>query len=64
MAERETVDLQHETDLQHAAGDEWAPTRSEGRSQRLEAFKQGEIDRWGREVGMDTPMEDFYIERP
>jgi hypothetical protein len=38
MAEREGVDLQHEADLQHAAGDEWALTgRSEVASQRLEA---------------------------
>jgi hypothetical protein len=62
MAEHEGVDLQHEADHQRATGDEWPP-KSEGPSQRLEAFKQGEIDRWGREVGMDTPMEDFYVER-
>ena len=64
MAERERVDLQHGADLQHEAGDERPPpSRSEGASQRLESFTQGEVDRWGREVGIDTPMDDSYVER-
>jgi hypothetical protein len=64
MAERKRVDLQREADLQHEVGDKRPPTRwSEGASQRLESFKQGAVDRWGREVSVDTPMEDFYVER-
>jgi hypothetical protein len=29
----------------------------------LESFKRGEVDRWGREASIGTPIEDFYIER-
>ena len=57
MANTQTVDLQHEAD------NEGPRATNEEASERLERFKQGEIDRWGREVGVNTPVEAFYIER-
>ena len=51
------VDLQREADEERTG-----PIKSEEASQRLESFKQGEIDRWGREASFDTPIEGFYIE--
>jgi hypothetical protein len=39
-------------------------TKSEAAWRRLERFKQGEIDRWGRKASINTPLDDFYIERP
>jgi len=53
----ESVDLQREADKERPRA-----TKPEEASQRLESFKQGEIDRWGREASFDTPIEDFYIE--
>jgi hypothetical protein len=59
MAEREQANLQREADEERP----WT-MRSEERSERLERFKQGEVDRWGGEVDVNTPMADFYLERP
>jgi hypothetical protein len=56
MAEREQANLQREADEERP----WT-MRSEERSERLERFKQGEVDRWGGEVDVTTPMADFYF---
>jgi len=58
MAERDAIDLQQETDEERPG-----LTKSEEDCQHLESFKQGEVDRWGREASIGTPIEDFYIER-
>ena len=57
MAERERVDLQRDADEERAG-----VASSEEEWQHLESFKQGEVDRWGREASIGTPIEDFYIE--
>jgi hypothetical protein len=59
MAERDGTDLQREADE-----DRTEVTKSEAPWRRLERFKQGETDRWGRNASIDTPVGDFYIERP
>ena len=58
MAEREGVDLQREADQERTG-----VIRSEEDCQDLESFKQGEVDRWGGEASIGTPIEDFYIDR-
>jgi len=59
MAERDAmVDLQQETDEERLG-----VTKSEEAWRRLESFKQGELDRWGRKASIDTPVGDFFIER-
>ena len=52
------------TDLQREADDErpWT-VRSEEESVRLEQFRQGKLDRWGRPATPFTRMSDFYVER-
>jgi len=55
MAERERVDLQREADEERPG-----LTKSEDAWRRLESFKHGEVDRWGREASIGTPIEDFY----
>jgi hypothetical protein len=59
MAEREPVNLQREADAERP----WTTKSKEG-SERLERFKQGEVDRWGGDVDVNTPPGDFYVERP
>jgi hypothetical protein len=59
MADVARLDLQRE-----ANEEQTGVTKSEEACQRLESFKQGEIDRWGREASIDTPIKDFYIEHP
>jgi hypothetical protein len=59
MADLAQVDLQREADEERAG-----VIKSEEDRPHLESFKQGEVDRWGREASIGTPMEDFYIERP
>ena len=59
MAGLERVDLQREADEERTR-----VIRSEEDRDHLESFKRGEVDRWGREASIGTPIEDFYIERP
>ena len=59
MAERDRIDLQREADEARSG-----VAKSEAAWRRLERFKQGETDRWGRNASIDTPVGDFYIERP
>jgi hypothetical protein len=59
MADRDGVDLQREADEERSG-----VVKSEATRRRLECFKQGEIDRWRRSASFDTPVGDFYIERP
>ena len=59
MAERDAIDLQQETDEERPG-----LTKSGAARRRLESFKQGELDRWGRNASIETPVGDFYIERP
>jgi hypothetical protein len=54
----ERVDLQREADEQRP----WT-VKSEDDSVRLERFKQGKLDRWGRTVGRFTNVHDYYVER-
>jgi hypothetical protein len=58
MSDNERVDLQREADEQRP----WT-TKSASDSERLERFKQGELDRRGDEVDEDTEVADFYVER-
>ena len=59
MAERDGIDLQREADEERPE-----VAKSEAVWRRLERFKQGETDRWGQDASIDTPVGDFYIERP
>jgi hypothetical protein len=59
MAERDGIDLQREADEERPG-----VAKSEAAWRRLERFKQGEIDQWGRRASMATPIGDFYVERP
>jgi hypothetical protein len=59
MAKREVIDLQREADEARSG-----VAKSEAAWRRLERFKQGEIDRWGRRASINTPVGDFYFERP
>jgi hypothetical protein len=58
MAGLERVDLQREADEERTR-----VISSEEDRDHLESFKRGEVDRWGREASIGTPIEDFYIER-
>lgn len=58
MSDDERVDLQREADEQRPWTGKSAPD-----SERLERFKQGELDRRGDEVDEDTEVADFYVER-
>jgi hypothetical protein len=59
MAERDRIDLQREADEARTG-----VAKSAAAWRRLDRFKQGEIDRWGREASVNTPVGDFYTERP
>jgi len=52
------------TDLQREADEErpWT-VKSEEEAVRLERFRDGKVDRWGRPVTGSTRRSDFYIER-
>jgi len=52
------MDLQREADEARP----WT-VKSEEESVRLERFRQGKLDRWGRTVTRFTRASDFYIER-
>jgi hypothetical protein len=52
------MDLQREADEERP----WTE-KSEDEAVRLERFRQGELDRWGRAVTPSTKMCDFYVER-
>jgi hypothetical protein len=52
------MDLQREADEERP----WT-VKSEDESVRLERFRQGKLDRWGRLVTRFTTMSDFYFER-
>jgi hypothetical protein len=52
-----SADLQREADAERP----WT-LKSEEESVRLERFRHGELDRWGRPVTRFTRMSDFYIE--
>jgi hypothetical protein len=56
---RESVDLQREADGERS----WTIHSNEG-SQRLERFRQGDLDRWGRPANAATDVADFYTESP
>ena len=51
------MDLQLETDQERP----WT-VKSEEESVRLERFRQGKLDRWGRQVTRFTVTSDLYIE--
>lgn len=61
---RTTTEVDAPVNLQREADEErpWT-VKSEEDSVRLERFKQGELDRWGRTVGRFTNVHDFYVER-
>ena len=52
------MDLQREADQERP----WT-VKSEEESLRLERFRQGKLDRWGRPVTRFTMTSDFYFER-
>jgi hypothetical protein len=52
------MDLQREAD-----GERPWTVKSEEEAVRLESFRQGELDRFGRAVTPSTRMSDFYVER-
>ena len=52
------MDLQREADEERP----WT-VKSEEEAVRLERFRQGALDRWGRPVSPATRMSDFYVER-
>ena len=52
------TDLQQEADVERP----WT-VKSEEEAGRLEQFREGKLDRWGRAVTRFTPMSDFYVER-
>ena len=58
MGDRKPVDLQREADNERP----WT-IKSKSDSERLERFKQGELDRRGNEVDGDTEVAHFYTER-
>ena len=61
---RTTTEVDAPVNLQREADEEGPWTvKSEEDSVRLERFKQGELDRWGRTVGRFTNVHDFYVER-
>jgi len=61
---RTTTEVDEPVNLQREADEEGPWTvKSEEDSVRLERFKQGELDRWGRTVGRFTNVHDFYVER-
>ena len=52
------MDLQREADEQRP----WT-VKSEEEAVRLERFREGTLDRWGRPVTRLTRTSDFYVER-
>jgi hypothetical protein len=56
---RGPVDLQREADQKRP----WTIKSNED-SERLARFKQGELDRWGRQPTTATDVADFYTEAP
>jgi hypothetical protein len=53
------MDLQREADKERP----WT-VKSEEESVRLEQFRQGRLDRWGRPTTSSTNISDFYRDAP
>jgi hypothetical protein len=58
MQDRQYLDLQREADE-----DSLSTSQSEEEAERLDAFKEGKLDRWGQPVDGLTRTRDFYKER-